>query len=947
VAGSLAERLQLVVDATTEKAEGKFEKLSAAAKGAETSATATGNAVATAADRVAAARAKEADAAGKVTVAQARLDELLASGTAKASQIAAAEEKVAVAQRQHAIATNALTRETEQQTRTNLVAADSHEKVSRSAKLSETATRGLMAGAAAFMGMGLVEYLGELPQKFLEGARESGQLGQSMNATAGQASQFLVLVQQLGLDLNDLIEIQAEFAQKVGANSNLLGSFGAAVQKNADGTTNWVLTIEDALANLQQIPDATRRNQLGFTLFGEEGYKQLSRLLLSGVDLKDALEQIGTPFTDADIAAAKDYDAAMRQFSLTTGALERDLGRALLPLISEGADLLGAFVEVVTSVPGPIGIATVAALALGLTGFDPLAAAAGRAAAMSTLATDALIRFRFVTTEVGIGAAVATAGVAAMGVAGGVASKALAFVGGPLGVALIALGTAFYFASKGSDDLADHAKSAAVELSKMKGSQDAVDIATRKSANSLEENAGYWERSAAYVKGHAEGLHGWEKVANTLTSPFQRLTMGFGDTADTAKGFELSIEEARKELGAFGAQQEVSQGAVKSLNDLIAEGATGGHKFAEAVKTAADAQNAQAHTSDVAKAAVDAYNATTRGAVQTTYDLISARLASEDAEYGFLDALDGVKGASNDAKTSVDEVAQAHTRLKAAALDAASAAADAAVDAARQAGTILDPLTEANIRADAMVANLRAKLNTPGLTDSAKADLQGLIDQLVTAQDKGDVNALVTLTGAKEAGSEVDQATKDRETHVNVESRGGPAVDAYLDGLANAPRLAIVRVESRGGPDVHDYLARVAGADRLALIRVESRGGPAVDSYLDSLAHERLAIIRVETRGGPDVDRYLDSLSAPRTATINAARGAGLPAVGNGLALGASAPSLGSAAGSRYTLGSVTLDLELTGKVDRRQLTAAERGRAAIADIRAYERDNGRGWRGQ
>ena len=945
MAGALAERLQLIVDATTEKAEAGFRRLTGEAEKTAVSATTTGSAVATAADRVALARAKEADAAGRVSVAQARLDELLASGTAKASQIAAAEERVATAQRQHAIATNTLTRETAEATRVTVGAGDAHERTARSTEGATGAMKGLIAGAAAFMGMGLMEYLTELPRKFVESARQAGQLALSMNGTTAQAGQFLGLVQTLGLDLNDLIEIQAEFAQKVAANRDLLGSFGAAVQTNADGTTNWVLTIEDALANLQQIPDATRRNQLGFTLFGEEGYKQLSRLLLSGVDLKDALEQIGTPFTDADIAAAQEYDAAMRKFGITTGNLERTLGRELLPLLSNGADLLDAFVQVVTSVPAPLGIATVAAIVLGRTGFDPLALAGGRLTAMTTVATDALIRFRFVTTEVGIGAAVATAGMGAMAVAGGMVSKALAFMGGPLGVALIAAGAAFHFASKGSDELKDHAHDAALELEKMTGSNDAVQIATRKTANDLEEHAGYWERSAAYVKGYESDLSGFGKSMTWLTGPFQRLTMGFGDTADTAKGFELSIEEARKELGAFGAQGEVAQTATKSLSDLIAAGTTDGHKFAEAVKEAADAQNSQAATSDTAKAAIDAYNATTRGAVQTTYDLISARLAAEDAEYGFLDALDAVKDAQDDEKTSVDEVAQAHTKLKAAALDAASAAADAAVDAARQAGTVLDPLTEANVRADAMVANLRAKLNTPGLTESAKADLQGLIDQLVKAQDKGDVNALVTLTGAEKASAEVDEATKDRDTQVNVESRGGPAVDTYLDGIANAQRLALVRVESRGGPAVQAYLGELAVADRLAIIRVESRGGPAVDSYIDSLAHERLAIIRVETRGGPAVAEYLDRLSSTRTAIIDAQRGSGLSARGSGLELGAAGPSLATAAGSRLSVGSVTLDLELTGSVDRAKLSSAQRGRAAIHDIRAYERENGTGWR--
>jgi hypothetical protein len=952
VAGSLAERLQLIVEATTDKAEGAFRKLSGEAEKSATAATATGNAVATAADRVALARAKEADAAGKVTVAQARLDELLASGSAKASQLAAAEERVAVAQRQHAIASGQLTTELEAQRVTQTRTAVAHEEVARTGGLASKATGALVQGAALLVGVGLVEYLSELPGKFVEGARESGQLAQSMNATTAQASQFLGLVGQLGLDLNDLIEIQAEFAQKVGANAQVLGSFGAAVQTNKDGTTNWVLTIEDALANLQQIPDATKRNQLGFQLFGEEGYKQLSRLLLSGVDLKDALEQIGVPFTDDDIAAAQEYDAAMRSFSITTGNLERTLGRALLPILTEGADLLAAFVEGVQAIPAPLGVAVIAALALGRIGFDPLAFSAGKVAAAVDVTSASLVRFRAVSATAGIGAATMGTLEAAAGKAKTAVGGLTSALGGPLGIALVAGAALYAAASAGAERFRESARKAAVEVEKAGGTTNDATANIARQAQQLSASAGYWDRVAASAKGlNAEiddqgGILAFGRSVGLVNTSLAAAAEGTSDNEHAVRGYKEQIEEARKELGEYGAQQEAATLSAKSLNDLIAEGTTHGKDFGDAVKTAADAQNTQAYTSDLAKAAIDAYNAVSRDAVQVTYDLISARLSAEDAEYGFLDALDAVNGAQDDAKTSVDEVAQAHTRLKSAALDAASAAADAAVDAAKQAGTIVDPLTEANIRAQAMIDNLRAKLNTPGMTDAAKADVQGLIDQLVTAQEKGDINALVTLTGADDAGTQLDETTADRDTTITVESRGGPAVAAYLDGLASAKRLAIVNVESRGGPDVADYLDRLRTADRLALIRVESRGGPAVDSYLDSLAHERLAIIRVETRGGPDVDRYLDSLAAPRTATINAQRGAGAASSAglSAFGLAAGSPALAAAGGGRVTA-NVTLDLELVGKVDRAQLTSAQRGRAAIADIRAYERDNGTGWR--
>jgi hypothetical protein len=43
--------------------------------------------------------------------------------------------------------------------------------------------------------------------------------------------------------------------------------------------------------------------------------------------------------------------------------------------------------------------------------------------------------------------------------------------------------------------------------------------------------------------------------------------------------------------------------------------------------------------------------------------------------------------------------------------------------------------------------------------------------------------------------------------------------------------------------------------------------------------------------------------------------------------------------------GTVELDLRLTGSLDRSQVARAERGRAHVEDIRAYEQRNGTGWR--
>lgn len=986
---SMVERLQLVVDATTQSAETRFDRLTTAARETGDASVRSAADVATAADRVMAAQGKQADAAGQLRVAQQRLQDLQDKGNASAAQLAAAEERVASAQRKLHNATRETVAATDEQIRVQaeaeVQAEDTGQAQSRLGdKLGDL--KGQVAGLVA--GGALVGYLKNSMDAFTAGARGANTLSIAMNATVAQGGQLSQLFSSLGLEASDLLEIQAEFAQKIGANGEALAEFGAEVKKNDDGTTNWALTLTDALTQLQKIPDATVRNATGFRLFGEEGYKQLSRLMTSGMSVEDALARIGTPFTEEDVRATQEYDNAMMDLSLTSGDLGRSLAREVLPIVTGLVHGFGAVADVVAGVPLPMGLAALAAVGLGLAQRSA-AAEGGLMAGVLTAGSGVVTRFTgaVATAAVGTGVLGTTMGVATLAGRG-----LLTVLGGPIGIAILALGAAFTFLNSKTDDNDEAAQAAtdanqslaqAIESSHgvitrsvrqqaalsaqhlgLLDSAKKAGVATSDLTSGLTGNAEAYDATRSAMNDYADSL---DNEANALQ------VLGTGSVEDVKKkrqqadAMRAQVAEYEKLHGTVGAQveqqqqlagatdettdkQQLATAAVDALKAAIDGGATSTEQFTGLVAKAAEAQAAAAVANDTAEAAIAAYRASTDGAVQATLDLISAQLGLEDAEYGYLDALDALKDAKDDEKTSVDEVAQAHTRYKGAALDAAQAAADAAVEAAKAAGTVVGPLEEANLRADAMLSNLRTKLNEPGLSDGARADLEGLIGQLQTAKDKGDVQALVTLTGAQEAKKELDGTTEDREAHVNVESRGGPAVMRYLETIANTARLALIRVESRGGPAVEDYLETLRVRDRLAIVRVESRGGPAVDSYVNGLAHERLAIIRVETRGGPDVDRYLDNLaSQARTAVIDVRRnGSGAPGSPTGGPAVFGAPVVAGRygdSGGSLTVQQLTVQVVSDGAGRLTQQSLVEAGRQAVAAIGAYERKTGAGWR--
>lgn len=929
--GGFTERLQLVVDATTSAAEAKWTRLTGVVRESGETATRSAVSVREAADRVAAAREREAQAAASLRVATQRLVELQESGRARASQLAAAEEKVAAAQRSVALSAKGTERALEDQTQAHRHATAETEEAGRSSGRLRDKLGEVRGSILAIGGAGLVAMIRGIGEGFAESARDAGQLATSMNATAEEAGALLGLVGTLGLDLNDLLEIQAEFATKT---KDGMTQVGTQLQKNADGTVNWTTTLIDTLAALQKIPDATERNRAGFAMFGEEGYKQLSRLVSSGTSVEDAMARIGMPITQEDVDAAAEYDSAMMDLSLTGTRTSQALGRLLLPVLTGIAEGLGDLVDVAEDIPGPLALATAAAITLGLTGWNPAAAAGGRLALVMAAVNRQLALYNVASAISGRASATLSAGMAGAATAG---RGLVGLVGGPLGVGLIAAGALWTAVSGGIDDFRESARKAAVDLSETDHAIRASDGAVQDYARRLADEADVWEGLAASRRGATEALDEEGGVVGAVDDATGGLLSTMFGLADQFSGGELAaqgyagqIQDAAEELGAFGAQQETAQQATRSLNDMIAAGTTSGEEFAGAVQDAAEAEAAQSRTTDLAKAALEAYNATTRDAVQTQLDLFQATLQQRDGLIGVQQAVWDARDVVDDASTPWSELDESVNKVIGSVLDYGENAADAAVAAAKAQGQVVDELAESRIRADATLAALRESLNAPGLTDKAREQINHMITRLEDAKGAGNVEAILTLTGVDEAEQGLDAATQDRETTVSVESRGGPAVDRYLDGLATARRLALIRVESRNGPAVDTYLDRLAGQSRLALVRVESRGGPAVDRYLDSLAEQRrVAYIDVEERGsgaaggGGTGSPWLRGAPGAAAAIATGAYGAGGGIVVQHLA--------------------VTVQADAGGRLTPQSL--AEAGRQAVRAIAAHERRNGTSWR--
>lgn len=971
----MTQALQLVVDATTQSAEARFSALTRRAQETGDASVRSAADVASAADKVLQAQAKQADAAGQVQVAEKRLQELREKGTASASQLEAAEQKLESAKRRLHLASRDVVNAQGQEESAVRQATDAVEDGERASDGYGDALgdlKGKLAGlAAGYVG---VEGLRSLVTGFADGARNAGLLSRALNSTVGEAGQVARLVESVGLEAKDTLGIIDTFQQTVAATPDVLDDLGISLKRNRDGTINYAASLKDTLAALQRIPDSTKRTALAYQLLSDEGAEYLANIYNGTTDVADAFDALGVPFDEEDVAAAAEYDTALQNMKITTGDLATAAGRELLPVVTAVVGGIKDVVDVVSSVPTPM--------------LTAAAAVGGLAAAKHNLGVEGSfldtvlenvqgglgrVRGAFAGPEEGASRLSRTMGAAR--VAGG---GLLGLLGGPMGVAVLGLGAAFTLLNNRTNANGVSAEEAAAANEDLAGalqqSNGVVTESVRRQAALSAQQAGLLdvaERAGVAQGDVTEALLGNEAAYDRVTQALQdyqdlnSYENNYGTTVLKAEGH--AAEDARESLddlrGTVDENSESQQQLAGELDETtdkqaLATAATealtaaldaGNVSTSDLVRLAGDAvaaQDAAAAADNRAQAAMDAYRATTSQAVQATLELINARYASENAGFAFLQAVDNLKSATDDATTSVDEHRQAQVQLMQAALGAASAAADAAVQNAEATGQVVDDVAEAQIRADAMLTDLRGRLNTPGLTRGARDELQGVIDQLQTAKDRGDIEAVLTLTGAQQAQGELDETTEDRDTTIRVESRNGPAVERYLDGIASANRLAIVRVESRGGPDVDRYLDGLRGSDRLAIIRVESRNGPAVNDYLWSIANQyRLAIINVESRGGPEVDNYLDGLANQRrVAVIDVQRtGSGAPSRPTGAPALMGAGLYGDPA-VNVTVQSLTVQAETDGAGRATPGSKAELGRQYVEALGAYTKRNGAGW---
>ena len=481
------------------------------------------------------------------------------------------------------------------------------DKMAKSVGLSgSTIKAGLVAGATALIGTGLVAYLQSSVSAYTEAATAANQLSSATNATVESASRFNALAGSYGLGMMDLTEIFSDFQQSATASKDELQKLGVQLTLNEDGTTDWIATAVDFLETMQGIPDATERNRLMFKYFGEEGAKQLMSLVNSGRSVKDALAAIETAriFGTDDIRAAQAYNQAMQDMQGSMEALQFAIGRALVPILVVAAEALTTVVNVIGGVPVEVYALVGAVYVLNAALTSGLAVGIGRA--IAGLVT--------MVTTMGLASAATFTFSAAW------EAMTAFLVANPIGLALAALAAGIALAMKANSDFNATVNTQVAKL----GDLEKQGMST---ADAIEQLASEAENTDSVLGGMAASFKGsnmLEKLGSVFTGVAGYARLFFDSVeegGDSLAAYEEEIARVVEEQGAMAGVTADAAAKQQTLTDAVAEYLASAHpprrcyQHRHRRQEANEATLAQKQATNLAEIATGTYAVSIQGAV--------------------------------------------------------------------------------------------------------------------------------------------------------------------------------------------------------------------------------------------------------------------------------------------------------------------------------------------
>jgi hypothetical protein len=192
-----------------------------------------------------------------------------------------------------------------------------------------------MAGGAALVAFG-VKAVGA----FQETALEAGRLGESLGLSSEQASRFMEVAGDLGIETATLEKSIGKMNVEVAKSPAYFESLGIEIAKNADGSTDVQQTFLNVVDAIDKMPNATDRAAAAQKLLGK-GWKDMAELVGGGSDkLKASLDAVSdAKVIDAsEVEKARNFREAMDTLADSAEDFALLAGELLVPALTKAAE---------------------------------------------------------------------------------------------------------------------------------------------------------------------------------------------------------------------------------------------------------------------------------------------------------------------------------------------------------------------------------------------------------------------------------------------------------------------------------------------------------------------------------------------------------------------------------------------------------------------------------
>lgn len=214
-----------------------------------------------------------------------------------------------------------------------------------------------VAGGALAAGVAVEKFVNVSIEEFQKQAQEVLHFKEVTGLAATEASRFVAVAGDYAVSAEDLSAAIGKMDKAAGATPEKLKALGIEIGKTSSGGYDAQQTFLNVVDAFNATDDASRKAEIGAAAFGK-GWQSVVKLLDVGsaqIQTSFGKVQDFQLFSDADLKKSEDYRHAMDDLNDAIKGFEREVGQALLPVITRAVHELKNLAEHADTVAKPFG----------------------------------------------------------------------------------------------------------------------------------------------------------------------------------------------------------------------------------------------------------------------------------------------------------------------------------------------------------------------------------------------------------------------------------------------------------------------------------------------------------------------------------------------------------------------------------------------------------------